>query len=98
MTIASHELALYEINTGKRYDRRCRIARYPAHSAASCWLDIAKQAARDYERDFGTPGEGIFTCADLLECALELAAYYAEHMAERDEMREATEFEHLTRR
>lgn len=82
MSIASHELALYEINTGKRYQRRCNTARYSASIAASCWVDIARQAARDYERDFGAPGDEIFTASDLLECALELAAYYAEHVAE----------------
>ena len=82
MTIASHELALYEINTGSRYNRRCRIIGYPPRHAAGCMLDIVNAAARDYQRDFGTPGTAIFSATDLLECAVELLEYYAEHVAE----------------
>jgi hypothetical protein len=92
MTIASHELALNEINEGKRYRRRCAAARHPASQQAATFADIARQAARDYERQFGAPDDfgRVFTAEDILLAAAELSDYYTRHNAENDAMEKAT--------
>jgi hypothetical protein len=84
MTIASHELALYEINTGKRYDRRCSAARMHWRLGPAEFTAIAKEAAREYIIEFCDPDsrETVFTTEDVLACAAELAEYYARHVAE----------------
>lgn len=85
MTTASHELALWVINTGKGYDRRCHAARQanPTY-AAHLFANFAMDGARLYEKEFGTPGERIFAAEDMLLAAAELAEYYARHVAETD--------------
>jgi hypothetical protein len=82
MTIASHELALCEINNGKRYDRRCAAIRHSPAIRAADFHEFAQSAARDYVREFGNPGDVIFTAEDILLCAVELEAYYRDHVAE----------------
>ena len=50
--------------------------------AARRWLDVALNTARAYERRYGTRGTSSFTAADILAASLELAEYYARHLAE----------------
>jgi hypothetical protein len=87
MTIASHELALVEINNGKRYDERCNAARSHAKRAASSFVEFARLAAREYEKEFGSRDASIFTAEDILLCAIELEAYYRQHVAEIDALK-----------
>lgn len=87
MTIASHELALCIIHTGEGYRERCDAARTAARSPTLGSLrfgGIARDGARKYEKEFGTPGDTIFTAEDILAAAAELAEYYAQHVAETD--------------
>lgn len=91
MTDTSHELALCIINDntadyGTTYNQRLAIARQPRVTAqAMGWSSNARVAAARYVKKFGAKGdtaETVFTAADILLCAAELAEYYATHIAE----------------
>lgn len=86
MTTASHELALWVINTGEGYGDRCAAARQVTHPSYKAYRfkRFASDGASAYEREFGTPGEHVFTAEDILLAAAELAEYYARHVAEAD--------------
>lgn len=90
---AAHDLALTIINDGAGYANRCDLARKirvaannPAYQRifAAEWLQVAAKGAQIYERQFGSPNTAIFSAEDILSAALELAEYYAQHIAESD--------------
>ena len=76
------------INDGSTYNHRLVYARNEANKSyksiytAGDWLHLVGMAASKYERQF-QPDEK-FTVQDLLETALHLSAYYAQHLAEFD--------------
>lgn len=84
----AHELAMTIINDGAGYQRRKTVGelmldpiepRLMARQAARDWLNIALEGAREYEREFGSPGASSFTVTDILGAAIELADYYENH-------------------
>jgi hypothetical protein len=93
-SIGGHELALTIINDGAGYARRCSLARQAtakehgrgamAQLNAIAWVSVATDGARAYERQFGSYGASCFTAQDILAAAIELADYYAQHVAEMD--------------
>jgi hypothetical protein len=71
------------INDGGGYQHRLDTARIPfgrKQTAAVLWVNIAGHGAFQYEQKFQP--EEKFTTEDLLEVALHLSAYYAQHLAE----------------
>jgi len=84
------ELAMTITTDGKGYPRHCelaRMARYnvtpgKARMAAEGWTRVASDGARAWERQFGTMAETKFSTMDILRAAVELADYYATHLAE----------------
>lgn len=90
MTLASDELALTVTSSdGAGYPRHVALARMAvserpgdARIAAGGWVRVAVDAARAWERQFGTMAENHFSTADILRAAAEIADYYAKHLAE----------------
>ena len=87
----AYELATIVINDGAGYPGRCELARKIRRAAnnptyqrifAAEWLQVATKGAQIYERQFGSPGAALFSAADILGAALELAEYYDRHIAE----------------
>jgi hypothetical protein len=83
------ELALTITSDGAGYQRRVELARMAisrrpgdARIAAGGWVRVAVDGARAWERQFGTYGETKFSTMDILRAAVELADYYATHLAE----------------
>ena len=94
----AHELALTIINDGAGYPGRCELARKIRRTAnnltyqrifAAEWLQVATRGAQIYERQFGSPNASVFSAADILGAALELAEYYAVHTDEIDRLKYA---------
>jgi len=92
-TTEARELMLYVVNDGKGYARRCEVARLAlgdhrntaAASLALAWVEIARRGAFDYDREFGDNGRvcgRVFSAADILGAAFELAEYYEQHIKE----------------
>ena len=89
MEPTSSELALCLINDNTEafpYERRLDIAREmrdPHHREISArqWANELALYADEYELNYGEPIEGgvIFSTADVLLAAAEVAEYYAEH-------------------
>lgn len=73
-----NDLALTIINTGEGYKERCDAARMSAGNGALVFTSIARQAARTYEK----ASDCVFTTADILAVANEIAEYYADHVKE----------------
>lgn len=93
MSIGSHELALTIINDGKGYPRRKMAGelllnpaepRLMVRDMAREFLAIALDGAKEYERQFGSPGASCFSVADICEAAAELSEYYVNHACECD--------------
>lgn len=91
MSFASDELALTITSSdGAGYPRHvalARMARYKvtpakARMAAEGWVRVASDAARKWERQFGTMAATKFSTADILQAAVDVADYYAKHLAE----------------
>lgn len=91
MTIGSHELALTIINDGKGYPRRKKAGelllrpaepRLMVRDMTREFIAIALEGAREYERQFGSPGASCFTVEDICLAAGELAEYYTQHAKE----------------
>lgn len=83
---AATELALTIIHDGRAYTAMCHLAarkydisNYASPSIALAWMEHARLGAARYCYTF--PGV-IFTPADILGCALELAEYYEGHIKE----------------
>jgi hypothetical protein len=86
MSFKAEQIMLTVVNTGEGYRERCGLARESAvsvaqHAVATRWLQIARNTARDLRNQFGDT----FTTRDILEAAILLADYYAEHVKECDE-------------
>lgn len=88
-TTAAHELALYAVNVGSLYTQRAQpimrnLARkmkrgtYDATLAIKAWRYLADDAAKLYSREHG----GTFSPATRDLAAVEIAAHYAEQLAE----------------
>lgn len=97
MSIESHELYLYAVNTGDLYRRFTRprvesLARqvltlaYSDDAALIGWTHIARRAAKMYVREHATPEDTIFSDEDIAECGRELMEYYREQI--RDHLEE----------
>ena len=94
----AYELATIVINDGAGYPGRCELARKIRRTAnnptyqrifAADWLQVATRGAQIYERQFGSPNASVFSAADILGAALELADYYAVHTDEIDRLKYA---------
>lgn len=81
-----NELALAEIKEGSTYQRRIKAARWAAAGeswlAVHEWASIANDAAWRYERAGFNEDRRKFTAAEILQCAVELEAYYRQHLTE----------------
>lgn len=90
MSFASDELALTITSSdGAGYPRHVALARMAlnakperARMAAEGWVRVASDAARNWERQFGTMAATKFSTADILQAAVAVADYYAKHLAE----------------
>lgn len=90
MSVESHELALTIINDGKgefgsSYQERLATEKKHKLVKSRAWLNVAEKAARKYVGKFcenETKWWTVFSNADVLSCAGELAEYYSEHLKE----------------
>lgn len=92
MTINLNELATTVFSNGDVYPGCVALAKslnannpISVRATAHGWFLMSLAAARRYEKQFGSPGASCFTVADLLECASQLAAYYATHITETED-------------
>ena len=81
-----NDLTLCIVNEGSTYTANLALARslylFTPGAAAYEWLQRARYGARLIRREQGIT----HSTADILQAASELAAYYAEHIAEIDEV------------
>lgn len=86
----AHELALTIINDGPGYEIRATRGRMMLNDRsaettrilAQTWLSAAIAGAKEYEKQFGSPGASCFEVQDILGAAIELADYYEQHARE----------------
>lgn len=89
---AARELMLFGVNDSTTYRHAQAIIRnmaakqvrgtYDPKLAVKAWLHWADGAAKNYSKEFGGKGFGVFTPADRHEAAKQAVDYYAEEIAE----------------
>ena len=96
MTIESRELALYTINTGEIYRgqtqavianlaRKMKQGKFDAVLAVKAFEHVAEDAAKQYQKEFGTPGQSytkMFSKSDRKLAAEEMLEHYMEQITE----------------
>ena len=96
MTIESRELALYTINTGEIYRgqtqavianlaRKMKQGKFDATLAVKAFEYVAEVGAKQYHKEFGTPGQAwnkMFSKSDRKLAAEEMLEHYMEQITE----------------
>ena len=77
----ANNLFLSEINEGKRYGRKCAAARLRRPDMRS---NIFADCARAQAEEQRWAHRSVFTVRQILEAAIALEEYYAEHIREID--------------